>query len=111
MSEPTARGTLPLQLLGADGSVICSGFVTLWTGLPDGSDGWGGEFFQIADRTSALAVEATHVRTPSGETYPVRVELDRETSSGGQRTVCVRFLGLDAERPPALLSGQLPAQG
>jgi len=49
MAGKNVPRALPLQLLDADGRVLCRGLATLWVSALSGGSRWGGEFFQLLE--------------------------------------------------------------
>lgn len=101
--------TLRLELLDEDGATLCRGLALLWERDTDSAKGWGGELFQVEEAVPPDASVIRWIRTTDGALHPVSAGGVEERSSGGQRTVCVRFRGTNGA-PPLARSRSAPAR-
>ena len=100
--------TLRLELLDEDGATVCRGLALLWERDTDAADGWGGELFQVEEAVPPKASVIRWIRMTDGTLHPVSAGGVEERSSGGQRTVCVRFRGTNGAPPLRRSRSTLP---
>jgi len=90
----SACETVRLEILDRAGVPLCTALASVWGGT--GADGpWGGDVFQILEGFMTDTRAVAYVRVAPDRARPVRVTRFEQRSTGGQRVVCLSFMGTE----------------